>query len=148
MSKGGKKQAKIPFDPSPQKTPVASARIDGSTFSWRFSQGDRSGPWAWTAIATDALHREIIDRLANHETMSFDEIRKAGSHWIDLYELNKQNKEVGKRLEAIRQDDVDGLFSFRINKAGRVFCIRRSQVMSVLWWDPRHEVWPMNITGN
>jgi len=146
MTKRDRKKARASFEPAPQKTPTVGTKVGGQEISWRFSTGDRNGAWAWTAIADDTLYREIIERLAAHETMSLIDIESAGSHWIDISRF--KNKDVGKRLQEIQKDDIDGLFSFRITGKKRVFCIRRQNVMNVLWWDPNHEVYYVNVADN
>jgi hypothetical protein len=47
-----------------------------------------------------------------------------------------------KRLEQLRLDDTDELFSLRLNGQERLWGIRSNDIFSLLWWDPKHEICP------
>ena len=104
-------------------------------------------PWGWGEVDQGTLH-EIREKLGNYETMSFKQITQndgAGCHEINISELCP---EAQKRLVALKLDDVDTLFAFRITKAKRVWGFRSGYVISLLWWDPDHKVYPMNVKNN
>lgn len=66
-------------------------------------------------------------------------IERSGSHFIEIASLSK---EATNRLIELKLDDLDGLFSFRIQGKPRIFCRTDSGYMDVLWWDPEHRVCP------
>ena len=47
-----------------------------------------------------------------------------------------------QRLVEIKQDDLSQLFSLRISAKCRVWGILDGRVFKVLWYDPKHEVYP------
>lgn len=56
-------------------------------------------------------------------------------------------KEARERLEEIASD-VDELMSLRIDKTARVFGIMDGPVCLIVFWNPEHQVYPMNIADN
>ncbi len=116
----------------------ADPSFSGGHLSWRFSMGDRNGPWPWTGLAAEK-HLEVIARLAGFETLHPHEVRESGSHPVALNELSPAAM---RRLQEIEQDDLDTLMSFRLTNTDRVWCVQDGSVMRVLWWDPNHEVCP------
>ena len=47
------------------------------------------------------------------------------------------------RLRKIKLDDIDVLYSFHIDGACRLWCIKDENLMAILWWDEHHEVYPV-----
>jgi hypothetical protein len=86
--------------------------------AWRFSGCDKSGAYSWLLLEHGAAFKEVMDRLREFETKTWDEITKTGSHPIEVYKCEKSARD---RLVEINQDDVDELMSFRIAgaRAGR-----------------------------
>lgn len=83
---------------------------------------------------------EVMERLGNFEGMTWTEIEQStGSHPISKNLLIKSAQD---RLIEIKQDDVDELFSLRVNGKARIWGIREEHVLRVLWWDPEHQVCP------
>lgn len=107
--------------------------------SWRFSGGDRGGPFAWTGLSNPSDYKRVLERLFHFETMDDRAIAASGSHFIEKDNLGA---EAIRRLEELRHEDIDGPMSFRIAGRERVFCRRIGRAMHVLWWDPEHRVCP------
>jgi hypothetical protein len=107
--------------------------------AWRFTALDTDGPWCWTKIA-DA--RYVIGKLRHFETMTWGEIRARGSHAIAVSDLVS---EAQARLEAIKQGDIESVFSLRLTGRERVFGILDGATLKLLWWDPLHEVCPSTL---
>jgi hypothetical protein len=134
------KIAKHLQNPQPIKRPKSKdPEIDGSPLAWRFSGSDNAGPYSWAALEHGAPFKEVMDRLHEFETKTWEEIIRTGSHPIEVYKCEKPAK---NRLEEIKQDDIDELMSFRVSGKKRVWCIKDRNIMRVLWWDPEHEVCP------
>jgi len=51
-------------------------------------------------------------------------------------------KDAQKRLEELKLDDVDQLYSLRLNGRERLWGIRSNDKFSILWWDPEHQICP------
>ena len=47
-----------------------------------------------------------------------------------------------KRLVEMKLDDVDEVHSLRLSGVHRVWGILTENVLTLLWWDPNHEVCP------
>lgn len=83
--------------------------------------------------------RRVMGSLKSYETMTWSEIEGRRNHFIKLSDCVKEARD---RLQELQHDDVDELFSLRITGAERVFGIREMSVLSILWWDPGHQVCP------
>lgn len=140
------KKNKVPkylSQPVPIKRPkIVDYPIHGAPLAWRFSGCDRSGPFGWDELAHGEPFKEVMERLHAFEKMTWDDIKRAGSHPIEVYKCEKAAK---ARLTEIEQDDIDFLMSFRISGKKRVWCIQDRNIMRVLWWDPEHAVCPSGL---
>lgn len=118
--------------------------------SWQFHLMDmvghgKDGTWACSACGGAELHK-IRERLASFESMTWVQIMlKTKSHSIPVSSVCGDAR---KRLEDLKLDDVEYIFSFRIGKKERLWGIRFGALFLILWWDPEHTVYPMNITDN
>lgn len=132
---GTLKQPRQVADPNRYKT---------LSLSWKLSAIDLSGKWGWSGITSRSL-LVITQRLKELENKSLYELEQCGSHEMLCSALCG---EAQQRLQEIKMDDTDSLFSFRIGKRIRIWGILDGNVVTVLWHDPRHEVYPMNIADN
>ncbi len=114
--------------------------INSSRFRWRTSSADLDGEWGWNKIGIKLLFREIIPKLQNYESMTWGEIRGEGSHFI---EVGKCSKEARKRLRYLKLDDSEHLFSLRVSGRVRIWGRVQSSIFLILWWDPEHQVYPV-----
>lgn len=116
--------------------------INGGHLSWRFSSADRTHKdWGWQNLAGVMLE-QVIDKLRQFETMSWEDIIRGGSHEIPLYKLPKDAQ---KRLTELEKDDWDQIVSFRIGGTLRAWFLRDGNLMRALWWDPTHSVFPSKL---
>ena len=137
------KIAKHLLNPAPAKVPKSKdPEIHGSPLAWRFSTCDKAGQFAWTGLEHGEAFKEVMDRLHEFETKTWDEITRTGSHPIEVYKCEKSARD---RLTDIQQDDVDELMSFRISGKKRVWCIQDRNIMRILWWDPDHLICPAHL---
>ena len=137
--RGGHKSPRSDFAGENRKTPRGAAPDYAGQFPlWAFRIVDLGGPWCWSALGGDAL-RDVLQRMKELESMTWQSIADTGSHFIDLPRLSKPARD---RLMVIQQDDVDQLYSLRVTGRRRIFGIRDGGVLRILWWDPEHEVCP------
>ncbi|MCA2378613.1 hypothetical protein ATU3C_17805 [Agrobacterium genomosp. 3 str. RTP8] len=138
------KKPRVARQPEPQKKPKfhSDPSVKGAPIVWRFSHADKGGPFAWTALADPAEFFEVIGKLAEIETVSENDLMRAGSHPIPLHSLCKDAQD---RLVELQHDDLDELFSIRLKGTMRVFCIHHANVMRILWYDPEHKVCPSQL---
>jgi hypothetical protein len=97
---------------------------------------DIGGPFCWTALEGDT-HKQVLERLKNLESMTWGEIEGHNNHFVPKDGLTPEAK---KRLEEIKHDDIDEVFSIRVTGAHRVIGIRDEHVLRILWYDPEHQV--------
>lgn len=105
---------------------------------------DLDGPWSWSLIDAPAL-RKVRERLGHLERMTFGEIEGHQHHEIPSARLSSEAR---RRLRDLRLDDFDTVLSLRIGKRERVWGLKSAGGVLLLWWDPRHSVYPVDTTGN
>ena len=111
---------------------------------WLVERIDFDGPWCWKKMDVEALHR-VHERLSAFERMTFREIEGKQNHQIPVERLGKEARD---RLMEIGIDEYDEVLSLRVTKAERVWGLKAPNGIYLLWWDPTHSVYPMNVTDN
>lgn len=117
--------------------------------SWHVGLIDLDCQWSFTKINDLSCLLEILSKLKNFETMTWQEIldasggRKQGNgnnhHHVQVSELVAAAR---KRLKDLRLDDHDSLFSLRLTATQRIWGILDGHVLKVLWLDDGHQVCP------
>lgn len=129
--------------PSSKKAPrveePANVSSDRQKPVWNFHIADKEGPWAWKPDSSQDHWKIIFDKFPGFEGMNWSQIKQSGSHLIEISLLAKSAQQ---RLVEIKQDDLGQLFSLRISAKCRVWGILAGRVFKVLWYDPKHEVYP------
>lgn len=105
---------------------------------WLVSSLDMEGRWGWHNIDR-GLFEKVHDRLKSFETMSWTAIEQADCHFISCTDIVRDAQ---TRLVELQQDDIDDLFSLRVQGRIRVWGIRDGSALKLLWLDPDHEVCP------
>ena len=153
---GGKKAGSLSRAPSEVKG-FKFGHIDdkdlkqsGQTFRWSLNVVDTSEPWGLTAkvlkkkwCSKNGLLKALVDR----ETMTWAQIsnqsggRKTGtnSHHVSVSGLRKEAR---KFLKESSLDDLDEIYSLRLNSKERLYGIIQDYVFYILWYDPKHEIYP------
>jgi len=145
-----KKRPTREFDPPAGKRPCSLPIERAANPSWQFSILDWDGPFGWSNVSGEELRRihhwmSEIEQLSWREIFAQQSRGNSKHHYIPLDRIGK----VGRaRLETLRQSDIDELFSFRLDEARRIWGIVDRHVFKVLWWDPDHQVYPMNLADN
>lgn len=109
---------------------------------WSIAIFDHAGPWGRTMCETPGhLWEDIFPKLKNYETMTWGEIYRDRdrNHPVGVLGLIKEAQD---RLVALKLDDNEELFRFRLSGTGRVWGIRVGRVFQLLWWDPDHKICP------
>lgn len=107
--------------------------------TWRTSDVDWAGSWGWSDVPAQTILAEIVTKLHEYETMLWADFRGQRNHDV---EVNSLCPAARRRLEDLGKDDLDTLFSIRIDAKRRVWAERQLTCLHVLWWDPAHEVCP------
>lgn len=145
MPKEWRKKSKKPILPSnihTTKIPIylGAPNLDGRYLAWRFSSADIDGPFGCGQFDRDDF-MQFWDRLRAFEKMNISQLRRAGSfHGVPCTNISKKAK---SRLEEIKKDDLDIIYGFRITGECRLWCMKHENILSVLWWDRNHEVYPV-----
>ena len=147
---GKKKTPRVAHSPpSGKQVRVApGSDIDWSAMpiTWQFRQVDHTGCFGWHLCDRAMLVDTIMSRAQSFETMSWRELRS--QKLLHDHSIDGLSSEAQERLREIKQDDIAGLCSLHIDKKRRVWGIQDRLYFKVLWWDPDHQVYPMNIKDN
>ena len=107
--------------------------------TWSFLMLDEDGPFSWHLLSEAREYYKILKRKKAFEGMNSNQIRQTGSHSVLIEKLSKAARD---RIDKLKLDDFEELYSLRMNSTNRVWCIKDGNTMRVLWWDPNHEVCP------
>ena len=114
---------------------------------WQISKIDNGSKWGWSCVTKEQWEKHILPSLINRESMTWAEIEqqthgkknKTSNHEI---EVNKFIPEARKRLEELKREDYDILYSLRVNGKIRVFGNRVERLFQIFWFDTEHEICP------
>ncbi len=98
-------------------------------------------PFGWHE-ADEQEVKDVFNTLRSFETMTWSEIVGKNSHLIPTSALCSDAKSCPEII------DVAEVMSLRVASAKRIFGIMDGAVCTIIWWDPRHAVYPMNIANN
>jgi hypothetical protein len=135
----GSKDVKIKA--SPEST-------DKQTPAWQFHKGDREhAEWGWDKLSHQQFFSVVHEQLAQFETMTWAEIFQAVG---DKDSGNKHHnvsvenccKDAQKRLEELKADDLDEIFSLRLSNKYRLWGVKDGRVLRFIWDDQNHTVCP------
>lgn len=80
---------------------------------------------------------EILDNLGEYEKLTFAELGAQGCHPVPQ---ERMKPDALARMRELKLDQVESLYSLRIMKKIRVWCLREGNLMYLLWYDPEHRV--------
>ena len=113
----------------------------GDRLCWRFRHVDHDGPWGFDRMTGDEL-AGLMRSLAGFETMTMAEAFNGGHPGKD-YDIEEiPTVQARERLDAIGLADMTKISRFRLTGTQRLYGFRVANVFHVVWWDPRHEIWP------
>jgi len=114
---------------------------DHEKLSWQIRLLDFDGPWGWDNMDAKAL-KYVHGKLAQFETRTWAEVNhpNTGCHPIKIKDLCS---EAQKRLVEIKVIEEE-LFSLRLSGKERLWGIREHHLFKILWWVPRHDVYPVS----
>lgn len=150
-----------PKDGAKQKSPVFGAdptnhkevrlgadpaSYDTKKIAWQIRLFDEEGPWGLEALKPH-WWTKIFPKLRNLESMTWAEIKRASggrtrgnnSHNVAVSDLITKAQD---RLCELGQEDVDELFSLRLQGKHRIYGIKDGRVLKAIWFDPDHEIYP------
>ena len=138
-----RKKPTIKHEPDSTKKPRSDPSLEkpfNLQPAWQISWIDLAGEWGWTNIDKQYFFNTIVPRIKNLETMCWKDILSRDNHEIPVAKIDRKAQ---KRLEELELDDYDLLVSLRFGSRERMWGIRVQNTLKILWWDPRHEVYPV-----
>jgi hypothetical protein len=130
------------YQPSVSKKPVAVESFDPcQTVKWCFRLFDRGKHWHRDQY-TEETFREVAHLLKDYSDRTWGQIEQDRNR-DHAIEVSKLCKEAQRRLEELNLDDCGPLWRFRFSALKRIWGIRAGRFFQVLWWDPQHQVYPV-----
>ena len=133
----------MPLPKTASKSPKSLPSFDFNKLSpsWRISYMEMCDPFGWHELRQEKL-REIRGKLGELEKLTWNEILVARKHLNHTVQVDDICKEAKERLIELGLDDVDELVSLRLMGAERVWGFPMFGALTLLWWDPDHQVYP------
>lgn len=118
-------------------------------FRWSLVLADREGKWAFgdKVFGGRDWCLEILPKLKDFEGKTWAIIANQSSgrsSGTRNYHIARSAlvKGARKRLKQIDMNDLDELYSLRLDGKRRLFGVVQDHVLKLLWYDPRHEICP------
>ncbi|MGW5273608.1 hypothetical protein ACWEQP_13670 [Streptomyces sp. NPDC004044] len=109
---------------------------------WRFAHLDLDGPWGLVSLDHERL-MVLLSDMAKFESQTINELFHQGEWPGKCHDVHTlPNRAALARLDAIGLPDMTKIWKLRIGGPGRLWGFLLGNVFHVVWWDPRHEVWP------
>jgi hypothetical protein len=86
----------------------------------------------------------IFSLVANVKTMPVHRVF-GGRPGKDYPAKDLPNKEAVDHLFGPRLDDQGCISRLRLSGPDRLYRFRHGRYFHMLWWDPRHDVWPRSV---
>ena len=136
------KKVRIGVSPSPSKKPLAEPVPDFNKLhpAWRVSRLEMCDPFGWHEIEKAKLE-DIRLRLVQLEKLTWKEILIDQNHWNHTVSRSSLCKKAQDRLADLSLDDQEYLISLRLSNSERIWGFKMDGAMTLLWWDPTHDVW-------
>ena len=135
---------KVAASPSGIKQPKAHATTSYNDLhpSWRFDRIDWKHPFVDFEVTSDHL-KDLFESLCQLEQRDWNEILVASKKQNHNVEIEKLSKKAQDRLGMLfKLLDFDQLLSLRLSAKERIWGVLDRGVVTLLWWDPKHEVCP------
>jgi len=88
----------------------------------------------------------LVRRLARLEDMKTSEVFNGSGYPGKEYDIEAIPTALAReRLDAIGLADMTAISIVRLGGLERVYGFRCGNVFHVVWWDPRHEIWPSRL---
>jgi hypothetical protein len=145
------KRPKWADTPNPQKKvpPVVAPDYRDQNPSWRVREMMMVDPFGWHRMTAPEIAK-IHSRLGTLERSTWREILQPSTgrrrhHYMPVDEICNAARQ---QLEDKKLADTDSLVSLRIGQSERVWGILQGASLLLLWWDPDHLIYEMNIANN
>lgn len=134
---------------SDKSVPVGTRRINGDfrneTIIFRFDAVDLDSDCEWSmAHMSEKDHEELLKKLKEYERVTVGQlIAPSFSNFTVYYDFSKcPNSKAVNRLESRYPNFGDSIARFRLTGAKRLYGFLEGNQFHIVWWDPKHEIWP------
>ena len=152
MEVGNNKKAQNKDIPASTKMPRFGALSRGEYPCWHFGSIDWDGPFSKVPCEWECISlKNLVEGLKPFECSKWSEIlaqQSRGNKRHGFIDCGSICSDAQRRLKEINQDDVDQLFHFRLTSGVRCWGIVDRHTFKMLWWDPKHDVYPINLSDN
>ncbi|WP_242497881.1 hypothetical protein [Microbacterium protaetiae] len=110
-----------------------------------FDLVDHDGDWSLLDISKED-HSRLLDVMAQVEQMTAGELFKPGQRLCKTYSdmAACPNSKATDRL-VNRYEGLDHMVRLEIDGVKRLYGVRAGHEFHIIWWDPKHEVWPSKL---
>lgn len=124
-----------------------SASTENCKMIWIFDSVDVNGLFSFTTERDDFNAKYLFDTLLKYSKMTWAELRRQthdnGKSTHHFLEPDGLSKEAMERIRALHlEEDLDCIFSVRLNNMLRIIGLRRDAHFVVKWYDPDHRFFP------
>lgn len=127
------------------------AKYKDMNISWQLGILDIESNWGLRnhGNLNNFFEYELLPKLKSFESMSWNDLEKQthgknGKSKHHSIEVSKIIKDAQKRLQELKFDDIDELFSLRLDGKFRIWGIRKFGFLQILWIDKNHEIYQIN----
>lgn len=146
-----RKKARVKKQPSNKKSVRLEKKPDSFNKChpvWEWDLMDIDGPWSWEKLSVKEFCWNILPKLKSFETMSWENINNTEKNNSHNVSLDKITSGARRRLKEIKIEDIDELYSLRLDGKSRIWGIRKGSVLKIIWWDPHHQICPSSKKGS
>ncbi len=124
-------------------------KSSGRMFQWSLEVADYGNDWGFnTDVLRDEWCSKILPKLKEFERLTWGQLanqakgRGSGTkhHHVQVSALIKKAKRRLKQRDA--WNDAEQLYSLRLDGKSRIYGIVVGQKLNLIWYDPRHEIYP------
>lgn len=84
----------------------------------------------------------VVPMLHAYEGRTWGQI-VAGPRHIHFIDVARIVRDAQKRLAEVWEEDLpEQLLSFAVGNVPRVWGVRQGDVFQLVWWDPKHQIYP------
>lgn len=114
--------------------------------AWHLGKMDKKGRWRFNLNIFQGIHAFLLpyEGMSCHEIFSTRTKRAGHCHAMPIDAICEDAR---KRLSKIRVN-TDTLYQIVVRGRQRLWGVMHHNIFCILWYDPYHEVYPMNITDN
>jgi hypothetical protein len=115
----------------------------GTRMSWRFGFVDHEGPWSFEEVSAPEFC-SVLRKLRDLESMTVSEVFSGSGQPGKDYTISEiPNGAAYLRLEEMGLADMTKMSALRLGGESRLWGFRHDRsIFYIVWWDPRHEIWP------